>query len=296
MDTSSKGSRTRNWLAAGVIAIALAVGGYLVGLDSRPVPAPRPQEPASSPAVPPAAAQDAVLNRTALIRIVEAEADRFGGGVNARTSFTGRRFLVRIPFGCGGPGDGKARTGWSYDEDSETLRLRLTPDEWTDEGWLSQTVAAGAIEVIEGFWLPRPWTSSEQCPAKPVAVDAAKTEPGTSELPEAKSTEAGAAPVSPERNSSVALAQFFGSDSKRSDQRRGRPFEVVSKVTPEAVPARGLQLTIEGRIANIPGGVSNVLCHAPNPNIRPTCLVAVEFDRIAVSNPATQTELANWRL
>jgi len=291
MDTSSKGSPVRNWLAAGVVVISAAVGGYLVGLDSRPVPAPQPQKPAFVPAPETETAQEAVLNRAGVIRIAEAEADRFGGGVTAPGSLAGRRFQIGIPFGCGGSSAADEPTGWTYDADSETLRIRVTPAKWTDAGWLSAEVAEGAVDAVEGFWLPRPWTSSEQCAGHEVKAETPMAKPVMAEPSAARP-----ATANPDDSSTIALAHFFGSDSKRSDQRRGRPFEIVSKVEAEAVPTRGLQLLIEGRIANVPGGRSNALCHASSASLRPTCLVAVEFDRIAVVNPATQTELANWRL
>ncbi len=271
MDGSPKGSGIRNWLAAGVLAIALAGGGFLVGLDSRPVPAPRPEPEAISKEPEPEPVPDAVLGRAGLLRIAVAAADRFGGGTNVPQSMAGRRFKIRVPFGCGPLREGGRPTGWTYDEESQTLRIRVTPIDWTEAEWLAAAVPDGAVDAVEGFWLPRPWTSNERCPA-------------------------GEAHPQSETGSSVAIAHFFAAESDRSEQRRGRPFEVVSKIAPDAVPKNGLQLVLEGRVANFPGGKTSTLCHSASQASRPSCLVAVEFERISVVDPGSEAELANWRL
>lgn len=270
MDQSPKGSRVRTTLAAAVLGVALAVGGYLVGLDSRPPPAP-PLPPEAVPVEPePAIVPEAALGRSDLIGIAAAAADAFAGGPAPVESRAGRRFSIRIPFGCAGPGDREMATGWSYDEEQQTLRVRVTPVEWGEVEWVTAAIPAEATDAVEGFWLPRPWTRSERCPDRPLAPAAGP--------------------------SSVGVAQFFGDDSNRASQRRGRPLEVVANVEPEAVPTAGLQLLLEGRIATVPGRRTTALCHSRSASERPTCLVAAEFDRISVVNPATREEIANWRL
>ncbi|HET9356376.1 MAG TPA: hypothetical protein VFO42_09465 [Sphingomicrobium sp.] len=271
MDGSPKGSEIRNWLAAGVLGIALAGGGYLVGLDSRPVPAPSPAPETIAKDPEPAPVPEAVLGRAGLLRIAAAAADRFAGGAAVTTPLAGRRFRVGIPFGCGSPSEGREPTGWSYDEQSQALRIRVTPVDWTDAEWLASAVPEGAVDAVDGFWLPRPWTSSERCPAE---------DAGTPR----------------QSGSSVGLARFFGTESDRSERRRGRPFEIVTKVEPDSVPRDGLQLVLEGRVAQLPGGTASVHCHAASQADRPTCRIAVEFERIAVMDPNSGTELANWRL
>lgn len=270
MDGSPKGSAFRNWLAASVLGAALAGGGYLVGLDSRPVPVAPPKE-QGIPEEPAPELPVAVLGRAGLLQIANAAADRFSGGRNEAQAMAGRRFEIRLPFGCGPAGQSDRSSGWTYNEESGTLRISVTPNDWTASGWLSSAVPEGEVDAIEGFWVPRPWTTSDECPA------GAQGDMGQSP-------------------STLAIAHFFPAESDRSEQRRGRPFEFVDKIEPQAVPKRGLQLLLEGRIANVPGRRESVLCRAPDASVRPTCVVAAEYERIAVVDPATDTEIVNWRL
>lgn len=274
MDTPREGSRIRNILAGAVLAGAFAVGGYFFGRDSVVVPPPPapPETVTPTPTPRPAVVPDALLQRADLIGLAAAAADELAGGPAApRDSLAGRRFIIRIPFGCAGSEAADAPFGWSYDGDSETLRIRVTPADWTGQSWVSDRLPEDEGDAVEGFWLPRPWTRSERCPTSREAVPA-------------------------DRPSSVGIAQFFGSDSSRVSQRRGRPLEFATNLAPEDAPLQGLHLILEGRIARVPGSRSSALCHAPGAYDRPTCLVAAEFDRVAVENPVTQAEIANWRM
>ena len=190
-----------------------------------------------------------------------------------------------MPFGCGGPSKGAFKTGWSYDETSKTLRVRVTPLDWSDDGRIASVLPEEGAVVVEGYWLPRPWTSSESCPspsadARPENADRSKDDSSADPADEA---------------STVGLAQFLDEDSNRSRQRRGRPLEVVANVELEDVPLAGLQLGFQGRIGKVPGGRSSTVCYAQNVNTRPSCMIAVELERISVLNPATGKEVANWR-
>jgi hypothetical protein len=283
MDRSPKGSRVRDWAAAAVVAISLAGVGYLVGRGPQPAPPPQPPE-VTKPTPEPAVVPDPVLGRADLIGIAASAADAFAGGPKVSGSSAGRRFSIRMPFGCDGSSEKGFTTGWSYDEASKTLRVRVTPLDWSDEDWIASALPGEEEFVVEGFWLPRPWTSSETCPvrqAKPDGKDA-----DSSEGPVGKVDEI----------ATVGLAQFLGEDSNRNRQRRGRPLEVVANIEPDEIPVDGLQLVFEGRIGNVPGGRSPTLCHADSINVRPSCLVAVEFERISVLNPASGEEIANWRM
>ena len=189
-----------------------------------------------------------------------------------------------MAFGCDGSSEKGFTTGWSYDEASKTLRVRVTPLDWSDEDWIASTLPGEEEFVVEGFWLPRPWTRSETCPVRQAKPDG-----------EVADTSEGQ-PNEGDQASTVGLAQFLGEDSNRNRQRRGRPLEVVANIEPDEIPANGLQLVFEGRIGNLPGTRSSTLCRSDNANVRPACLVAVELERISVVNPASGEEIANWRL
>lgn len=265
---------TRNILAAGVIAVALAGLGYIAGRDSVEVPpTPPPAVPAPVQRPEPAAAPDILLQRADLIRLAAAAADAAAGGPAVSENMAGRRFVIRLPFGCSGPSeDADAPFGWSYDAEEQTLRVRVTPQQWIEVPWVAERLEDRKVESVEGFWMPRPWTSSEACPAGQAAV------PG-------------------ERSSSLGIAHFFGAESSRVGQRRGRSLELVERVAAEQLrPGAGFHLLLEGRIAAVPGSEETVLCHTTAAYDRPACLIAAEFDRVAIENPATQRVLAQWQL
>ena len=283
MDRSPKGSRVRDWTAAAFVAVSLAGVGFLVGRGSQPKSPPTPPEVTKArPA--PAIVPDPVLGRPDLIGIAASAADAFAGGPAVAGSSAGRRFSIRIPFGCNGSSAEGFSTGWSYDEATKTLRVRVTPLDWSEEEWIESALPGEDELVVEGFWVPRPWTSSEACPTLQAGSEGGAAT--TSEQPGALT----------ETVSTVGLAQFHGDESNRNSQRRGRPLEVVATIEPGDVPARGLQLVLEGRTANIAGGRSTTLCHADSVSVRPTCLVAVELERISVVDPASGKEIANWRM
>ncbi len=281
MDRPSKGSRTRNFIAAAVIGVALAGGGYIVGKDSAVMPPapPPPEVPQATPEAAEPVIPEVLLQRADLIQLAAAASDALSGGPTPGNELAGRRFIVRIPFGCGGPAaDDMAPLGWRYDAESKTLRVRVTPQDWGKVPWLNERLDGGAIEAIEGFWLPRPWTRSEACPAAAAGVVIGPSLAG-------------------ERASSLGIAQFFGPDSSRVGQRRGRALEAVARIEPERIPGeRGLHLVLEGRVAQVPGGQEAALCHAATAYDRPTCLISAEFERVAIENPVTQKSIADWRL
>jgi hypothetical protein len=264
--------------------MSLAGVGYLVGRGGQPEPLPQPPE-VTKPRPTPPIVPDPVLGRADLIAIAASAADAFAGGPAIARSSAGRRFSIRMPFGCDGSSEKGFTTGWSYDEANKTLRVRVTPLDWSEEEWIASALPGEEEFVVEGYWLPRPWTSSETCPSQPSDADPEKAEAEEDE-PSAESIDA---------ESTVGLAQFLGEDSNRNRQRRGRPLEVVSNVEPEDVPAAGLQLSFQGRIATVPGGRSSTLCRADSVETRPSCLIAVELERISVLNPASGEEIANWR-
>ena len=264
--------------------MSLAGVGYLVGRGARPEPPPQPPE-VTIPRPEPAIVPDPVLGRADLIGLAASAADAFAGGPAIARSMAGRRFSIRMPFGCDGSSEKGFTTGWSYDEANKTLRVRVTPLDWSEEDWIVSALPGEEEFVVEGYWLPRPWTSSETCPAQPADADPEKAEADEDDSP--------ADPI--DASSTVGLAQFLGEDSNRSRQRRGRPLEVVANVEPEDVPANGLQLSFQGRVGNVPGGRSSTLCRTDSVDTRPSCLIAVELERISVLNPATGEEIANWR-
>ncbi|HST91310.1 MAG TPA: hypothetical protein VLJ13_03850 [Brevundimonas sp.] len=267
------------------VVAAAATGLFLQSCDREPAPA----EPAETPVVTPAPAPlqavtpEPALDRTALLAAVSQAASAYAAGASPSGSdpLVRRTFDVSLPFGCQGAedppaeeaGDGTAR--WSWSPDRKTIRLGLTPGDWT-----RSALIAGADpvswEAVEGFWVSRPWMTADGCPAlraDPLANDAAAASPET-----------------------VGLAAVFEEGGSRLGRRNGRAFAYTVRGegdAPPAMPEDGYRLRLQGRIAAFPDGRA-IRCRAVSPRQRPVCVAAVQLDRVAFQTAAGDT-LTEWR-
>jgi hypothetical protein len=183
----------------------------------------------------------------------------------------GRQFTLRIPLGCDGSAGPEGPLSWSYDADEETVRLEAKPDV-SFASPQAQAIAGDGFERVEGFWVPRPWSTSERCPT-------------------IRQGQATARPPSPPV---IGLAQFFSAQDSRREQRAGRAYQAVEKMEPEEVPTTGaFNLVLSGRLKPLPDG-SIVKCHSVSINVRPTCLISAEFDRVSFENPENGAIVATW--
>src|SRR5512139_1673216 len=105
-------------------------------------------------------------------------------------SLDGKRFELRLRFGCDGQGPGKGEHGWSVDPDGRTLRLRAVANLSLSDASV-KAVAGEGVEGVEGFWLARPWQLQAACPA-PQSPDAEPADETDNEPP---SNEAGSTSV-----------------------------------------------------------------------------------------------------
>lgn len=167
---------------------------------------------------------------------------------------------------------------WHYDPKARALRIHVTPAAWTVQDWWPAD-AVKDVEAIEGFWIARPWTSSEACPSERGRPTPAGPEPMT--LP----------------GQTLAVGQIFQVGGGRGGRRDGKPYEAVVRMEEgDLETAEGFRLRISGRIARTPGG-GPVRCRQPaGPEQRPLCLVSVVMDEITIENPATGEALATWSL
>ncbi len=273
-------------LAGAFLAITMVGGtGFLIGRSTtertQVVIAPAPAAPASKPKPPPVL--DAVLGRADLMALAAAAADASAGGRDPAAEIdgaAGRRFEIRLPFGCDGPArEGtSAAAQWRYEPDDQTLRIRVVPISWEPQDWWGGDSALG-VEAIEGFWITRPWTSSEACPEAGDRPSAPGTEPVT--LP----------------GQTLAVGQVFFVEGARGGRRNGEPYTTAVRVAEEELDVSlGFRLRISGRIAPT-RGIGPVRCRQPaGPEQRPICLVSVEIDEVAIENPAKEEILATWSL
>jgi hypothetical protein len=253
-----------------VVAAASAGAGFLAGKDSVPLPAPVvATEPEAPPKTAPTVAE-VTLARADIIRLANGAADAASGGLAVEDMMDGRRFVIRIPFGCGPLTDRDVDQGASFAVEDQTLRVRVLPENWTDLPWVASELSRRDAVGAEGFWIPRPWTRAEACA------------PGESDPTDT--------------SSSLGIAQLFDSESSRVGQRRGPALEATVQLDAgDPSLDKGLRLVIEGRVVRWPGGRETVLCHAAKAYERPVCLVGTKLDSISIENAADGDRLADWR-
>ena len=240
-------------------------------------PAVEPADPAPAPVV------TAALGRGDILAAIALAANAYAAGTvpGGQDPLVGRTFSVQLAFGCSGPetppagtaGNGKAR--WSWDEARETIRLGLTPGDWTQSALISDATE-GQWEAVEGFWITRPWLAVDGCPG-------VRTDP------------LAGGPITPSPEA-AGLAAVFETGSSRLGRRNGRAYNYTVRSAgdqPVTAPENGYRLRLEGRIAAFPGGRA-VHCHAPGPDRRPVCVAAVQMDRVAFLT-ADGATLGEWR-
>jgi hypothetical protein len=281
-------SRKRTLIAPvifGSLVLALLLGiAFFKGRT--PAPASPPPSSSSSPApvqiaepkpmiVPPPP-----LGRREIIEGATLAAASYAAGEASATdqsSLIGRRFSLRIPFGCDGPqaSPGSAQAFYEIDAVRRTIKLVARPGDWTALPAIQQPPAGGDVEDVEGFWLTRPWSYAEACPARRVApVPATPT--------------AVAAQV-------LGLAQVFHKEGSRLLRRDGRAYEFVQKAPGDlpTPPAGAYRLVLEGKVVGFGGGRA-IRCWSETPDHRPICIYGIEFERVAFEDAAGQM-LAEWR-
>jgi hypothetical protein len=237
------------------------------------VPAPEIKAPIAVPLPEP------TLNRQQLLRAFSAAADAVAGNQplpEDNASLVGKSFAVRLPFGCSGPmAEGtKDWAGWSYNPKTKALKLMARPEIWDAAPWVRQLAGQLPFDAAEGFWIRRPWTSSQACPANPSL--------------EATGSNSGAI-----RNT-VGIVQFFSPESPRMIRRGSRPYAITVKSDVEiAADPRDYGLLISGRIAGFLDG-QPIHCINEAANLVPVCLIAVEFNRIAFEDLANGGILSEW--
>jgi len=259
-------------IAIGVAAIIVLV---LVLTRPEPVAPPPPQPPPLVPA-PAAPAPPATATRADLIAAATAAADAYASGsAHGGKELVGRRFVVRLAFGCGGPvaDPGPAQAYYQYVPTGPALRLVARPATWTDLPLIRAASGAAPAETVEGFWIPRPWLTGETCPKRrDVAPPATPT---------------------PVEAPSLGLAMFHDAEASRVERRSERPYEHVVKLDGgDGDQQRSFDLRLEGRIASFADGAA-IRCWSESAEHRPTCLFAVDLDRVAFED-AKGAMLADW--
>lgn len=276
--------RTSRLVIAGglVAAIALTAGGFLVGRATSPVsvqPDPAPTT-APVPAAPPAE-RPRVLKRADIIAAANRAADAYAAGRPLPAELddlAGRRFELLIPFGCEGPSppESIAALRWEYSLEEQTLRVNVAPTRWRAADWGLNASEGPGSGGGEGFWITRPWTSSESCPPQRGSALAADAQPIT--LP----------------GQTLAIAQFTPASP---DPDQARTFDLVKRIALErSGPDQGFRVRLTGRIQARPFGTP-VRCRQPaGAEQRPICVVTASFEELSVEMAASGEVLGTWPL
>jgi len=263
-------------LAAAVVPLLLA--------GCSPSAAPAPEAPAAEPqavAAPPPApipAPPPPLGRAELLDAVALAADAAAAGrpyPEPNAALAGRSFRLKLPFGCFGEPAADAQLRYEWNPQTRSLKLSAAPVSWTDVPQVRQLVGDASTEVLEGFWVRRPWLRTGDCPAPPPPP------------PDPAGPPPAAAPET------LGLVSIFGAEDSRVQQRTRRPYEITRKLKDgEAPSSNGYRLVLEGRI----GGSETeppVVCRPDGPDRPPTCFVRIGLDRVAFETPAGE-QLAEW--
>lgn len=241
--------------------------------------------PALAPAIPPP------LGRVELLSAVADATDATASNAvypSAVAALGGRTFRLSIPFGCHGP-DAEAPLRYEFDAARRTLRLTAAPDPLMGEAWARAAFASEAPESIEGFWLPRPWSTSEACPpAAPQPASVTDDRDVSADALEPVRTRPLPTPET------LALVRVSGASDSRTQRRDERPYRITTRLPEGVVPGvGGYRLVIEGRLD---GGSESqpVRCQSADIDVRPVCLVRVAIDRVAFTDQAGAM-LGEWR-
>lgn len=268
-------------IAAGLAAVILVGGaGFFVGRQTAPRHQPAvPPAVLAAPAPVPKPPVERLLHRAELLALVRAASDAWSTGdqlPDALRRAAGQRFELVLPFGCNGATgpDERLPMQWNYDDKQQTLRVSVTPVQWRAADW---GYDANDGRQAEGFWVARPWSSSDRCP-----------------VGRAPSTPSGTDPITLS-GQSLAVAQFLAADAEGRLTRNGRPFEVVRRIAQaDFDSSHGFRVRIAGRVERDP---EPVRCVQPGgTEQRPICVLKVRMDEIIIENAANDEALGRWAL
>lgn len=271
-----------------------AVAG--MGLSAcRPAPAPTAEENITNELVQPTPlpVADSLIDRERLLTFVARAASAYAAGADnseADRALDGRRFEVRLRFGCGQPAVGEDVSGWAVDGGSKTLRLKAVPDLSFDDPLIRSLAGREGVEAVEGFWLKRPWLLTDACPA-PRASDAKvpppKSQPGN---PPIEQETVQIAPRAPR----IGIAQFFTTTDSRARRRSARPYETVKPLeNGSELGAAGFNLVLSGRLTAGPAG-RVIACGSASIDTWPDCIIFADIDQVRMERPEAREVIADW--
>lgn len=247
------------------------------------------------------------LDRAGLFAAVAQAASAKASGADdaeAQRLLDGRRFELRIRFGCKGPSSELREEwlGWSFDRETSTLRVRARPTLSAEENLVLE-LGGDQFEAVEGFWIPRPWLLTPACPA----TAAVSAEPARSAADKALAktapapapARAAAVPNEPNiepvpRSPRIGIAQFYTETDSRTGRRDMRPYEAVKTLNDnQTIGSHGFNLVLSGRLKALPDKAV-IACVAKGADSPPECIVSADFDRVWIERPDNRELIAEW--
>ena len=237
---------------------------------------------------------EAPLDREALLLATLRAASAFAAGADdsdEQRRLAGKRFELRLRFGCGGINGADEGRGWQFEDERRTMRLKVAPDISGDDP-VAAAIAGDSFETVEGFWLRRPWLLTPACPAVP-AAESAKVETTAKPTPESETEpEAEAAAIVMGRR--VGIAQFFSESDSRTGRRRHRAYESTSVLAGNEQPSSsGYDFVLSGRLRALPDRRA-IACVSDGSQVPPSCIVSVHVDRAWIERADNRKLIAEW--
>jgi hypothetical protein len=312
---SRQGATPPRGRAAALVAVA-SLATTLASCSRQPAPVKPANATAPAPPTPALPLPQPTLGRADLIGAARSAADAYAGGrayPQDLVDLVGRRVSIRLPFGCDGQAAAAAVGAYEIDPKKNTLTLTVRPQVWTAAPWIAKILAGTpALDSVEGFWISRPWTTSELCPppsALPPSGPApsATAEPPATAKPAASSRAAGASkpakPAPPEvapwpSPETLGVVRIFHTGDSRLKRHTRRPYQVVLKLSDSRIPQdHRFWLVLEGRVVDLhdaQGKGQPVACYSDDAYRRPVCLIALDVDHVALEAMGAGEVLADW--
>lgn len=181
----------------------------------------------------------------------------------AQQALKGRRFELRMRFGCDGEID--ARRSWRFDEAAGALRVNVTPDSFAAAAKPGEGLTDDGHSPL-GFVIARPNLLRSGCPAADYAA------------------------VTPSSALRFGLLPLHVTNAPR-DEALLPSYAIVKKIAPDAVPTQGLDLILRGRLDS--EGDAPVIVCVPSTNAI-DCRATATFETISIEDPSNGRLIAEW--
>ncbi len=268
--------------------VAAACAALVAGCQAQDQGTP-PAAATDPPALPQLPLAEPPLDREALLLAVLRAASAAALGEDdgeVQRDLDGKRFALRLRFGCPlGAGAPATRT-WSLDEARGLVRLEVGP-EIERETPLAARLAGSEFEAVEGFWIRHPWLLRAGCPP---AAGTAGADPGpdTTGEPGPRETARVAGPVA-----QLGIAQFYTAADARTHRRDSRAYAATETLSKGQSPsAQGYDLVVEGRLQALRDGP--VIACTPDGERPPSCIVSARFEQISLERADNRQLIAEW--